>query len=285
VEERDFELLSTLEMTRNITRTADLLYVSQSALSKRINAIEQELGITLLVRSRQGVHFTPEGEEVLKRTAEAAYQLKLLRETLEAGRDTICGTLNAGVSINYAMYRLPELLVEYLSRFPKVNTHITTDQSRKLFSQLLDAKIDLAILRGEYPWPGNRLLVETDAICIIRHDKDRGKSLNEIPYIGRKTDQVFEREIARWMRENEVQPGSRGLYVDNITTCVELVNRGLGWAIIPEICLGDFKGESQPMTFSDGQPFVRSTYVLYSDSAYALPQVKAFIDTIQSFRK
>ena len=57
--ERDFELLSALNQTKNITRAADLLYITQSALSKRINALEEELGTTLILRSRQGIHFTP----------------------------------------------------------------------------------------------------------------------------------------------------------------------------------------------------------------------------------
>ncbi len=50
--ERDFELLSALNQTKNITRAADLLYITQSALSKRINALEEELDNT-------DVSFTP----------------------------------------------------------------------------------------------------------------------------------------------------------------------------------------------------------------------------------
>ena len=50
MDERDFELLTALDKTKNITHAADLLYVTQSSLSKRINAIEQELDIKLLIR-------------------------------------------------------------------------------------------------------------------------------------------------------------------------------------------------------------------------------------------
>lgn len=93
MDERDFELIITLNETQNITHAAERLYISQSSLSKRISAIEKELGICLLLRSKQGVHFTPEGEEVLLRSKEAAYH----------------------------------------NKYPHVNTHITTDQSRKLY--------------------------------------------------------------------------------------------------------------------------------------------------------
>ena len=61
--ERDFKILEILNKTKNITHAADLLYINQSALLKRIIAIEEELGVTLMLRSRQGIHFTAEGKK------------------------------------------------------------------------------------------------------------------------------------------------------------------------------------------------------------------------------
>ena len=76
MDEKDFELLRVLDETRNITHAADRLYITQSALSKRIKGIEQELGIELLLRSRQGIRFTPAGEMVLQRSQAAAKELE-----------------------------------------------------------------------------------------------------------------------------------------------------------------------------------------------------------------
>jgi len=277
MDERDFELLSALEKTRNITRAANLLYVSQSALSKRISAIEQELDIMLMLRSRQGVHFTPEGELVVARTKEAANQLKLLRETLDTRRNYVCGTLNAGISVNYALYQFPAVLADYRRQYPHVNTHITTDHSRKLYDQLLAGTIDIAVIRGEYPWNGQRTLLTCEKICAICNQEDAGKPLNDLSYIGRKTDVAFEREINQWLHENNLHPEPNGIHVDSITTCVEMVTRGVGWSIVPEICLENFNGHMEPLYFLSGEPFVRSTYLMYTDTILSLPQVEAFI--------
>ena len=81
--ERDFEILEVLNKTKNITHAADLLYINQSALSKRIIAIEEELGVTLMIRSRQGIHFTAVGEKVLYYSQEAKKLLELMREDLK----------------------------------------------------------------------------------------------------------------------------------------------------------------------------------------------------------
>ena len=282
MDERDFELLDILEKTKNITHAADLLYVTQSSLSKRITAIENELGVTLLIRSRQGIHFTPEGEEVLKYTTQAARQLTLMREALNISRSYVCGTLNAGISINYALYQLPDVLARYRKQYPHVNTHVITDQSRNIYMQIAQGLIDVAIIRGEYPWKEHKVLLDRENICAICSAKDKGKHLGEIPYIGRKTDMVFERETAQWMREHNIQPQQHGIFVDNITTCVEMVTRGLGWAIVPEICLNGFSGDIRPLTFANGESFVRSTYIMYTDTALSLPQAEAFINIVRN---
>lgn len=282
MDERDFKLLAVLKETKNITRAADLLFATQSSLSKRISGIEQELGTTLILRSRQGIVFTPEGEEVLERTAKAAEQLQLMRDTIDTRRPYICGTLHAGISVNYVLYRFPDVLAAYRKAFPHVNTHINSDHSRKVYAQLMDGEIDVAIVRGEYQWKGHKDLIEQENICLIYHEQYQGQPLSEIPYIGRKTDAVFEREIVQWLREHELSPELHGIYVDSITTCAEMVSRGLGWTIVPEICLQNFDGMIQPLSFENGTPFVRSTYLMYSETAYELPQVKAFIEIVKN---
>ncbi len=284
MDERDFKLILTLDKTGNITHAADALYVTQSSLSKRISAIEKELDIQLLIRSKQGIHFTPQGELVLAHVKAVSEQLEQMRSALDAQKGVVCGTLNAGVSINYALYRLPALLASYRKQYPQVNAHITTDQSRNLYLKVLDGSIDVAILRGEYPWKGGKILLERENICAIASVPFTLDDLvnQKLSYIGRKTDASFERQLAQWMHEQNIHPDQHGIYVDNIATCVEMVNRGLGWCIVPEICLKDFKGCVIPLRFINGEPFVRSTYLMYTQSAFKLPQAEAFIRVIRN---
>lgn len=62
---KDYLIVATLGETRNITRTAERLFMTQSAISKRIKLIEQEFSCDLLVRSRHGIFFTKAGEHIL----------------------------------------------------------------------------------------------------------------------------------------------------------------------------------------------------------------------------
>lgn len=281
MDEKDFELLRVLNETRNITHAADRLYITQSALSKRIRSIEREMGTEIMLRSRQGIRFTPAGELVLARSAAAARELDELRRSLSEMEDEVSGTLNAGISINYAQYRLPDTLAAYHKRYPKVRLHITTGQSRHLYRQLLDGSLDMAVLRGEYTWDEGKFLLSQENICVICNHEFEDKPLSQLLYISHKTDPVLAGFMTQWMRENNLSGEQAGICVDNITTCVQMVQRGLGWGLLPSICLGDYDGCIRPCTFANGEPFIRRTYILFQQEALRLPQVSTFIEAVK----
>lgn len=77
-----------------------------------------------------------------------------MRRNLDALQGVICGTLNAGISIHYALYRLPDAMADYHRTYPNGKLQITTDQSRHLYRQMLEGSLDVAVIRGEIPGTG-----------------------------------------------------------------------------------------------------------------------------------
>lgn len=284
MDEKDFEILSILNETRNITRAAKQLYITQSALSKRIKAIEKELGIEMLIRSRQGIRFTPAGEAVLTHSTCAAREMELMRRHIDTMNEEICGTLNTGISINFALYKLPDILADYHKKYPKVNLQITTGQSRHLYRQMLDGSLDIAVLRGEYPWDGIQFLLSQENICLVYNQEYEGTPLSDYLYISHKTDIYQSAMMTRWMHEQNLNPRTNGVCVDSITACTEMVKRGIGWGLLPEIALENFHGCKKPCTFIDGEPFIRRTYILCQREAVELPQVNAFMEILKNSR-
>ena len=284
MDEKDFELLRVLGESKNITKAADKLFITQSALSKRIKNIERELGVELLLRSHQGIRFTPSGETVLAHSQAAAREMEQMRIQLDAMQGEVCGTLNAGISINYALYRLPDIMADYHRTYPKVKLQITTGQSRHLYRQMLEGSLDVAIIRGEYAWDGMQFLLGQENISVICSKEYEARPLSEYLYIGRKTDPALEAMTLRWMNENNLSGQDAGFCVDSITTCVEMVKRGLGWSILPEIGLAGFDGCIRPCIFDNGEPFVRKTYLICQKEVMALPQVNAFVELLKKHR-
>ncbi len=280
MDEKDFEYLRELNETRNITKASERLFVTQAALSKRIKAIEAELGVQLFVRSHHGIHLTPEGERVMYHVGKAAGQLEQMKEELHSIGDEVQGTLKAGIPINYSFYSLPDVLDSYYRSYPKVRLQITTGQSRQLYQLMSDGKLDVAILRGDFSWEGAQYLLYQEHICVVRNRELMNRPLSECMYIDCNTDANQNILISRWFRENKISTLSSRIFLDNIPACMEIVKRGLGWSLVPEIALKDYQGSISPCYFENGEPLIRKTYLLCQPHSLKLPQVKAFCDLL-----
>ncbi|WP_072414878.1 LysR family transcriptional regulator [Collinsella phocaeensis] len=281
MDEKDFALLNVLKDCQNITRAADQLYLTQSALSKRIKAIERELGCDIIIRTRKGVRFTPEGEVVLERTKRASDELSTLRRELDAAQDEVCGSLRAGFSINYASVHLASILTEYHRRYPRVNLDVRTGQSYKLYSNLQSGELDLAVLRGDLPWDGMQYLLAQERICVARAREHADTPLSELLHISHSTDSAQMTLMTRWLHENDLANSTNHIRVDSLTICADLVRRRVGWAMLPDIILDDLDGAVTPCTFANGEPFVRRMYIDCQKEAERLPQVRLLVDLIK----
>ena len=117
-------------------------------------------------------------------------------------------------------------------------------------------------------------------LCMVRNQEMAELSLKDIPYIGRHTDSPFYDRIEQWKQENGCANCRTQLWIDDISSCLEMVENGIGWSILPEICLKNYKGSITPLFFQDGSPFIRTSHILYKSHYFELPQVRAFIQTV-----
>jgi DNA-binding transcriptional LysR family regulator len=79
----DWQIIATLHSERNITKVAELLFITQPALTKRIQQIENELGTALITRSTKGVAFTSEGEYAAARAREILALIDDVKQHIE----------------------------------------------------------------------------------------------------------------------------------------------------------------------------------------------------------
>ena len=283
MEEKDFEVLRVLNETRSITQAAEKLYMTQSALSRRLRTIEEELGADLVVRSRQGVRFTPAGEMTLVHSRSAARELEQMRRELAVLQRSVGGTLKAGLSVHYATYHLPTLVAEYHRRYPEVKLKIQSGASSRLYRQLQEGGLDAVVIIGDHPWDEEKWLLRQERICLIRPYESMDAPLSELPYIHREPEPVFAARVARWLRDNGLGAVEPTVTTLTVGSCVELVKQGLGWGLVPESGLEDFSGSITPCTFANGEPFERASWLLCRRDAMELPQVMAFVDAVRRF--
>ena len=280
MDEKDYELLLELNESKNITKTAQKLYMTQPAITKRIQKMEEELQCTLFLRSKKGILFTPAGEQILPYASEILANSRKLKEQVSACQNQVCGTLRLGSSLNFSHYRLPRIIKAYTDQYPLVDVQITTGQSKHLFQLLNRDEIAIAIMRGRYVWDEAIQLISSEPMCFVCSKENQGRSLSEYSYICRHTDSDLSARIDRWLTAHDLAQIRPHMWIDSIDTCKEMARYGLGWCILPRICLDDFDGYIEELYMEDGSPFLRNTYVLYKHQYAELPQVKLFLDAL-----
>ncbi len=277
MDEKDFEIILSLFELKNITKTSEKLFMTQPALTSRIKKIEEDLGAPILLRSKKGVIFTPIGESIIPYMRDMTANMRQMRDHVCINHDSVEGTLRIGASVNFARYKLPQYLKKYLHDFPKVDVNILTEKSVTLHKLIQRNEISVAVLRGEFKWDEGKKRLSTEPICLVSQEKLSREQLRDTLYIGHKSDSVLQGQINDWYRNNIGSEEKAKIWVDSIDACLALVRNGIGWAILPEICLEKFTGYRENLYFADGSPFVRNTYIFYKHAYIDLPQVDLFI--------
>ncbi|MBO6825022.1 MAG: LysR family transcriptional regulator [Sneathiella sp.] len=143
------QIRTFLAVTRlgGVRRAATHLNISQPAVSNRLLALEDSLGVILFDRDRGGVDLTQEGIKLLP-YAEILMQTVDQIRTEVVPSDNLSAILRIGVIETIAESWLAEFLPKFYRLYPNVTVEVTVDISVNLREQLMDRSLDLALLMG-----------------------------------------------------------------------------------------------------------------------------------------
>lgn len=282
MDDKDWLMLKTIAAEKNLTKSADRLYLSQPALTYRLRNLEKEFGTQLVARRPTGVLLTPQGEYLLSYSEEMLTQINKVKERIKNMENKVQGTLRLGTSSVFAHYELPQILKSFLHRFPDVEVLLKTGLSRHIHRLLQKEEVSIAILRGDYHWVDEKFLLREEPICLVSSSPIEFGELPYKPQISYLTDSSLEPVIQDWWRESFACAPQVNLEVDSMDTCRQMVLHGLGWAILPEIGLGEQSGLFQRELFwRSGKPLVRRTWLAYSPAFLELSAVRAFVEFLK----
>lgn len=162
------ETFIALADLRHFGRVAERLNTTQSNISARIAALEQELGVALFHRDPSGVTLTPKGRELLGHAFEIVGGMDRLVQAV-ASDPTRGGTLRLGVSETLVSTLLPGFFRAFGERFPAAVLQIVVHNSGYQRDQLVDHGLDLALLMGpvSHPRIANVPLIEFPMIWVV----------------------------------------------------------------------------------------------------------------------
>ncbi|ASN06378.1 LysR family transcriptional regulator [Virgibacillus necropolis] len=283
MDERDWMILQTLYHKKNITKAAQHLFISQPALTNRLQQLEKVFGVQIVNRGRRGVQFTPQGEYLAGCAEDMILTIQKMKENVLNMEGNVAGTIRLGVSNFFTDYKLPNLLKLFKEQYPKIEFKVTTGFSSHVTQLITNQNVHIGFVKGDYNWKGQKRLLFEENICIASKEEIDIRNLPQQPRIDYHTDSQLKASIDGWWSENFTAPPLVNIEVDKADTCKKMVLNGLGYAILPSMILNDVEDLYKIMIkMKNGKPIIRKTWMFYHEDALKLSIVKAFIDFIEN---
>jgi DNA-binding transcriptional LysR family regulator len=152
----------------SFTQAAELLHVSQPAVTSHVKALEQELGARLFERAGGAVRLTPAGERLQVYAAEVNRLAQQALGDIGGLNGEERGRLRLGASTTIAQYLLPRLLGEFVQLHPRVDLSVVSANTAQIVARLLAGESDLGLIEG--PAGSNDVKVDKfvdDEIAVI----------------------------------------------------------------------------------------------------------------------
>ena len=133
--------------TGTISRAADELFVTQPAVTSRIQGLERSLGTELFSRSRHGSRLTDAGRALLPHAERALAALRHGREAVEQVRSGTSGSLTIGAAPAVSTYVLPAMLHRFQAGHPGVRLSVRSGHSEEILQLVLREEVEIGLMR------------------------------------------------------------------------------------------------------------------------------------------
>lgn len=281
------EQFVALARTKNFTRAAEELHLSQPALSRAIQKLEDQLGQPLFERKPREVLLTDLGELLHERAREI---LQLVEDTFselaEAGRR---GRIRLGAIPTIAPYFLPAVLSRFAELHPEVTVSVLEDTTEVLIKRCSLGEIDLAIvalpilarqLQLEPLFDEELLLVLPAGHPLAKVKKLTMEAVEPHPFVMLNEAHCLSENIASFCRQQSVQPVTVER-TSQLTTVQELVALDHGVSIVPEMARRlDLSDRRVYRSFSGERP-TRTVALMWNPERFQGKAVKALLQFLR----
>lgn len=233
---------------RSFSEAANSLFITQPAVSKRINTLEAQLGRQLFDRLGKQIALTPAGRALLPAARRVLVEVANCEAELLSLDGQIAGPLALGTSHHIGLRRLPPLLRHYIHSYPDVQVDLQLSESEDALARVMDNTLELAVitLPTEKPagvvceilWPDPLVFCVAAEHPLATADQIDAAALCAhtalLPSRGTATRRLLQEQ----MQPHGQQLGQI-LETNYLETNRGLAEAGLGWALLPASMVND----------------------------------------------
>jgi len=233
-----YYIFYTVAKAGNISKAAKELYISQPAISKSIQKLEESLNCKLFTRSSRGVLLTDEGEILYEHVKNAFDSLNEGEKKLKDSIDLGIGKIKIGVSSTLCKYILLPYLEEFVHRNPHISISITCQSTNETLRLLEDNQIDIGLVGRPSPTRNLQFdfVKEIEDVFVANKDylanlKARNISEDEVLQKGNlillDSNNMTRQYIDDYLKKNEIEI-SDFIEVSSLDLIIEFAKIGLG---------------------------------------------------------
>ena len=274
----------------SFTHAGEQLGLSQSAVSRQVSALEQELSVSLFHRHARGLILTEQGEMLYRTAHDVFMKLEAARAKLSDSREKPNGELKVTTTPGIGIHWLTPRLGEFLDLYPDIRiTLITTDEELDLAMREADVAIRLRL-------PTQPDLIQRKLFSVHFHAYASPEYLkrfgtphtleqldnHRILRLGGTTVPIY-LQNRNWLTEvarNGKGPRVSHLVINNVLGLVRACQRGLGIALLPDYLIEDNGGLVQ--LFGEENAPALDAYFVYPEELKSVARVQAFRDFLVS---
>lgn len=290
-----YRIFYTVANAGNISKAAKELYISQPAISKSIQKLEESLGCKLFSRSSRGVVLTEEGNLLYGHVRDAFETLTLGEDKLKRSIELGVGHLRIGVSATLCKYMLLPYLKEFIRQNPHISISISCQSTNDTLKLLDDNKIDIGLI-GKPENLKNIQFYYLDHITDIfvatsdylSHLKQRGIGEDEI--LQNSTLMLLDKNnmtrqyIDDYLQENQISVAD-SIDISNMDLLIDFAKIGVGVACVIRSFVKQELSDGSLVEIPLGIPIHdREVGFAYKNNLKPSKSLQTFIDFYENYK-
>ena len=282
---KELHAFITVADVNSVSLAAELIHITQPAVSKRIASLESQLGSSLFDRVGRQLKITEAGMAFLPLARNILQTVEDGKKAVQNLTSEVIGDLRLGTSHHIGLHRLPPVLRRFSQDFEKVNLQLHFNDSEIIIEKVLHGQLDIGVvtLPERTIEHLGQFLAWTDKLhFVIGRNIPIKKTVSMADLAGMRSVLPEKGTVTRDILEDKLRTEGVALKETLSTNYLEtikmMVGVGLGWSILPETMLSD-----ELQTFKvKGLQLSRNLGLVY-DTRRTLPNsAKTFIRLIQS---
>lgn len=286
------QLEAFLEAARrgSFRRAAEMLYLSQPALSARVHTLEAEFGAPLFHRMGRGVRLTDVGKAFMPYAERAMEALRQGRDAIADAKDASGGVLNMASARAIGTYSLPAMLERFRVEYLSINVHISVGRSSNVLQMVADEEVHLGLAR---------VLTHPDVVTMHLYDEEICLATNpDHPFakrgeasiydIAREPLILYDRDSSYFVLINQVCRAAGivprvEMVLDSVEATKRLVELGMGISFLPRGAMEQEMrlGSLSIVPLTEGHKVTLPTAVMVRRARHYSTPVLAFLKVLE----